>query len=50
MQNTAQKLHIHKNTLSYRLQKVEQLTGLSVSNVHDVLLLYFGIRLLDERK
>ncbi|WP_252502271.1 sugar diacid recognition domain-containing protein [Sporosarcina sp. Marseille-Q4943] len=50
MQNTAQKLHIHKNTLSYRLQKVEQLTGLSVSNVHDVLLLYLGIRLLDEMK
>ena len=49
MQNTAQKLHIHKNTLSYRLQKVEQLTGLSVSNVHDVLLLYLGIRLLDEK-
>nr|WP_285853095.1 sugar diacid recognition domain-containing protein [Sporosarcina luteola] len=50
MQNTAKKLHIHKNTLSYRLQKVEQLTGLSVSNVHDVLLLYLGIRLLDEMK
>jgi carbohydrate diacid regulator len=50
MQNTALKLHIHKNTLSYRLQKVEQLTGLSVSNVHDVLLLYLGIRLLDEKK
>lgn len=48
MQNTAKKLHVHKNTLSYRLQKVEQLTGLSVSNVHDVLILYLGILLLDE--
>lgn len=48
MQKTAKKLHIHKNTLSYRLQKVEQLTGLCVSNIHDVLLLYLGTRLLDE--
>lgn len=50
MQNTAQKLHIHKNTLTYRLQKVEQLTGLSVSDIHDVFLLYLGIRLWDERE
>lgn len=50
MQNTAQRLHIHKNTLTYRLQKVEQLTGLSVSDIHDVFLLYLGIRLWDERE
>jgi carbohydrate diacid regulator len=50
MQNTAQKLHIHKNTLSYRLQKVEQLTGLSVNHIEDVLLLYIGLRLLEESK
>ncbi|ARK21636.1 CdaR family transcriptional regulator [Sporosarcina ureae] len=47
MQNTAQRLHIHKNTLSYRLQKVEQLTGLSVSSTHDVFLLYLALSLLD---
>lgn len=48
MQNTAHQLHIHKNTLAYRLQKVEQLTGLSVSKTHDVFLLYFGLCLLGE--
>lgn len=48
MQNTAQQLHIHKNTLSYRLQKVERLTGLSVSKIKDVILLYLGIRFIDE--
>ena len=48
MQNTAQRLHIHKNTLSYRLQKVEQLTGLSVSSTHDVFLLYLSLRLMEE--
>ena len=48
MQNTAQKLHIHKNTLSYRLQKVEQLTDLSVSNIQDVFLIYLGLLFIDE--
>lgn len=48
MQNTAQRLHIHKNTLSYRLQKVKQLTGLSVSETHDVFQLYLGLYLLGE--
>ncbi|WP_301109106.1 sugar diacid recognition domain-containing protein [Sporosarcina sp.] len=49
MQNTAQRLHIHKNTLSYRLQKIEQLTGLSVSSTHDVFLLYLALSLLEEQ-
>lgn len=48
MQNTAKKLHIHKNTLSYRLQKVEQMTGLSVSEIDDVLLIFLGLRFIDE--
>ncbi|WP_342600319.1 sugar diacid recognition domain-containing protein [Psychrobacillus sp. FSL H8-0483] len=48
MKNTAQKLHIHKNTLAYRLQKVEDMTGLYISEFHDVFLIYLGIRLLDE--
>lgn len=49
MQNTAKRLHIHKNTLAYRLQKIEQLTGLSVSSTHDVFLLYFALCLMDEQ-
>ncbi|TQR21337.1 CdaR family transcriptional regulator [Psychrobacillus vulpis] len=48
MKNTAHKLHIHKNTLTYRLQKVEDLTGLSISETHDIFLIYLGIRLVDE--
>ncbi len=48
MQNTAEILHIHKNTLTYRLQKVEKLTGLSVYNIQDVLLIYLGLRFIDE--
>lgn len=49
MQNTAQRLHIHKNTLSYRLQKIEQLTGLSVSSTQDVFLLYLALCLMEEQ-
>ncbi len=48
MKNTAEKLHIHKNTLTYRLQKVEDLTGLSISKIHDLFLIYLGVRLLEE--
>lgn len=48
MKNTAQKLHIHKNTLAYRLQKIEDLTGLRISETHDVFLIYLGVRLVEE--
>lgn len=48
MQNAARKLHIHKNTLSYRLQKVERLTGLAITKYKDVILLYLGLRFIDE--
>ena len=48
MKNTAEKLHIHKNTLTYRLQKVEDLTGLSISKFHDLFLIYLGVRLIEE--
>lgn len=48
MKNTAAKLHIHKNTLAYRLQKVEDVTGLSISKTHDVFLIYLAMRLVEE--
>ncbi|PID16124.1 hypothetical protein CSV63_05665 [Sporosarcina sp. P34] len=48
MQNTAQRLHIHKNTWTYRLQKIEQLTGLSVSSTHDVFLLYLALCIMED--
>ncbi|GGA18899.1 CdaR family transcriptional regulator [Psychrobacillus lasiicapitis] len=48
MKNTSEKLHIHKNTLVYRLQKVEELTGLSIMKSHDLFLIYLGIRLVEE--
>lgn len=37
---TAAALHIHRNTLDYRLRRIEQLTGLALARMEDRLLLY----------
>lgn len=48
IQNTATTLHIHKNTLYYRLEQVEKRTGLSIQKTDDLMLLYIGLRFLQE--
>ncbi|MEU4160892.1 helix-turn-helix domain-containing protein [Actinoplanes sp. NPDC026670] len=40
---TATRLHIHPNTLDYRLRKVKTLTGLSITSVRDVQTLSVGL-------
>jgi len=42
---TAEKLFVHVNTMKYRLQKIEQLTGCSVHNAEKRLLLHMGIKI-----
>jgi len=42
---TAKAMHIHRNTLDYRLQKISELTGLNLSNTDDRLLLYVAMQL-----
>jgi carbohydrate diacid regulator len=37
---TAAALHIHRNTLDYRLRRIEELTGLALNRMEDRLLLY----------
>jgi carbohydrate diacid regulator len=49
LKNTANKLHIHINTLHYRLKKVEELTQLKSNNIHNLVILYLGILFLDEQ-
>ncbi|MEH7076130.1 CdaR family transcriptional regulator [Neobacillus drentensis] len=49
LKNTAKKLHIHINTLHYRLKKVEELTHLNANNIQDLVNLYLGILFLDEQ-
>lgn len=47
MMETAKSLYIHKNTLLYRIKKIEQMTGLSINNsfYHSVFLKLFLIYL-----
>jgi len=45
VQDTAAALHIHRQTLYYRLNKAENLTGLSLSNGHDRSRLHIGLML-----
>lgn len=45
---TASALHIHINTLHYRLKKVENLTQLDPRNFHDMTTLYLAITFLDD--
>jgi carbohydrate diacid regulator len=43
--STAKALHIHRNTLDYRLQKIAELTGLDLGATDDRLLLYVALQL-----
>lgn len=45
---TAKALYIHRNTLEYRLNRISELTGLSLSHFDDRLLLYIALQ-LDEQ-
>ncbi|PEB54148.1 carbohydrate diacid regulator [Bacillus pseudomycoides] len=44
---TAEILHIHINTLHYRLNKIEEYTGLNPKHFKDLIVLYFALLLLD---
>src|SRR5690606_27872390 len=48
LKETAKSLHIHVNTLSYRLNKIEEYTGLHPKNFTDLVTLYLGILFLDK--
>ncbi|WHY00150.1 sugar diacid recognition domain-containing protein [Neobacillus sp. DY30] len=49
LKNTAQALHIHINTLHYRLKKIEELTHLNPNTIHDLFCLYLAVLFLDEK-
>lgn len=44
-QATANALHIHRNTLDYRLRRISEATGLDLANTDDRLLLYIALQL-----
>ena len=42
---TAKSLHIHRNTLDYRLRQIGKVTGLDLTNTDDRILLYVALQL-----
>ncbi|WP_059173750.1 sugar diacid recognition domain-containing protein [Bacillus sp. FJAT-27445] len=46
--NTAKNLHIHINTLHYRLKRIKELTNHDAGRTSDVTAMYLAIRLLDK--
>jgi len=50
LQKTAQELYIHRNTLNYRLVKLEKDFNLDLKNIRDLMILYFSILSYRENK
>ncbi|MCC3358610.1 CdaR family transcriptional regulator [Bacillus sp. REN16] len=48
IKETAESLHIHVNTLSYRFNKIEEKTGLHPKSFVDLTTLYLGLLFLDQ--
>ncbi|GAA0336893.1 sugar diacid recognition domain-containing protein [Bacillus carboniphilus] len=44
----ARELHIHINTLHYRLRKIEEITSLDLNNIHHLVMLYVAYRFMYE--
>ncbi|MEK4148623.1 sugar diacid recognition domain-containing protein [Robertmurraya sp. FSL W8-0741] len=49
LKNTAQALHIHINTLHYRLKKITDLTKLNPRNIDDLFVLYLALQFLENQ-
>lgn len=48
LKHTAKELHIHINTLHYRLSRIEQLTGYNPKDTYSITLFYMGLHFLEE--
>jgi carbohydrate diacid regulator len=48
LKQTASDLHIHINTLHYRLDRIEQVTGYNPKDTYSIVLFYLGVYFLDE--
>ncbi|MGE6632282.1 CdaR family transcriptional regulator [Bacillus sp. NPDC077027] len=48
LKQTAEVMHIHINTLHYRLKRVEELTGLDPKQMQDAVLFFLAFLILDE--
>lgn len=50
LSETARQLHMHRNTLSYRLEKVEKLTGLDIRSFEDAMTFKLALMVADYRR
>lgn len=46
---TAKTLHIHRNSLDYRLRKIGEITGMNLDSIDDMLMLYVGMQLMSRQ-
>ena len=46
---TAKALHIHRNSLDYRLRKIGEITGMNLDSIDDMLMLYVGMQLMNRQ-
>lgn len=44
--HTCESLHIHRNTLRYRLEKIEEITNIKINNLENKLQLFLALKLL----
>ncbi|MDF2536977.1 MAG: Transcriptional regulator [Bacillales bacterium] len=47
IKETAEEMHIHINTLHYRLKKIEEKTGISIKKFENLVTFYLGTSILD---
>jgi len=50
MSRTAKKLFIHRNTLTYRIGKIQQITGLDIRKINEALILVLSSYLIPDSK
>lgn len=48
LKRTSESLHVHINTLHYRLKKITEITHLNPRNIDDLFLLYLALQFLDK--
>ena len=46
-QKTAERLNVHRQTLVYRIRRIEEITGLSLDSTEDVAVLWIALRAAD---
>jgi DNA-binding PucR family transcriptional regulator len=46
-QRTARSLHVHPNTVAYRIRRIQEITGLQLDNYRDRLMAQVALEIID---